>query len=81
MLSPSVGMTVPLQIKTDLSVTDRINLEHKQEQCQSTKDAGPARRRRQQTSWHVRSDASQHKRGGGAPPHQPTPPRRVAATH
>ena len=45
-----MGTTVPLQIKTDLSVTDGINPEHKQEQRQSTKDAGPARRRRQQTS-------------------------------
>ena len=37
-----MGTTVPLQIKTDLSVTDGINPEHKQEQRQSTKDAGSA---------------------------------------
>ena len=67
--------------KTDLSVTDGINSEHKQEQRQSTKDAGSAKRRGQQTSWRVRSDASQHERGGGAPPHQPTPDKRVRATH
>ena len=67
--------------KTDHSVTDGINTEHKQKQRQSAKDAGSARRRRQQTSWHIRSDASQHERGGGAPPHQPTPDRRVRATH
>ena len=46
--------------KTDLSVTDGINPEHKQEQRQSTKDAGPARRCRQQTYRRVRNDASQH---------------------
>ena len=73
--------TVPLQIKTDLSITDGINPEHKQEQRQPTKDAEPARRRRQQTSRRVRNDASQHGQGGGAPPHQPTPDRRVRATH
>ena len=28
-LAPSVGTTVPLQIKTDISVTDGINPEHK----------------------------------------------------
>ena len=38
-----MGTTVPLQIMTDLSVTDGINPEHKQEQHQSTKDVGPAR--------------------------------------
>ena len=67
--------------KADHSVTDGINSEHKQEQRQSAKDTGSARRRRQQTSWHIRSDASQHERGGGAPPHQPMPDRRVRATH
>ena len=67
--------------KTDLSVTDGINSEHKQEQLQSTKDAGSARRHGQQTSWHVRSDASQHERGGGPPPHKPMHDRRVRATH
>ena len=76
-----MGTKVPLQIKTDLSITDGINSEHKQEQRQSTKDAGPARRRRQQTSRRFRSDVSQHRRGGGAPPHQPTPDMRVRATH
>ena len=80
-LASSVGTTVPLQIKTDLSVTDGINPEQKQEQRQSTKDAGPAKRRRQQISQRVRSDASQHGQGGGAPPHQLTPDRRVRATH
>ena len=65
-----MGTTVPLQIKTNLSITDDINPEHKQEQHQSTKDARPVRRRRQQTSRQVRSDASQHGRGGGASPHQ-----------
>ena len=67
--------------KADHSVIDGINSEHKQEQRQFAKDTGSARRRRQQTSWHIRSDASQHERGGGAPPHQPTPDRRVRATH
>ena len=67
--------------KTALSVTDGINSEHKQEQRQSPKDAGPTRRRRQPTSRHVRSDTSQHGRGGGPPPHQPTPNRRIRATH
>ena len=66
---------------TDFSVTDGINPEHRQEQCQSAKDAGSARRRRQQTSWHIRSNASQHERGGGAPPHQPTPDMRIRTTH
>ena len=55
-----MGMMVPLQIKTDISDTDGINLEHKQEQRQSTKDAGPARRCKQQTPQLVRNDASQH---------------------
>ena len=41
-----MGTTVPLQVKTDLLVTDAINPEHKQEQRQFTKDAGLARRRR-----------------------------------
>ena len=49
-LVPSVRMTVPLQVKTDHSVTDGINSEHKQEQRQSAKDARSVRRRRQQAS-------------------------------
>ena len=64
--------------KTDLSVTYGINSEHKQEQRQSPKDAGPTRRRRQSTSRH---DASQHERGEGPLPHQPTPDRRIRTTH
>ena len=36
--------------KADLSTTDGINSEHKQEQRQSSKDARPARRRGQPTS-------------------------------
>ena len=68
--------------KADLSAIDGINSEHKQEQRQSSKDARPARRRRQPTSRRcVRNDASQHGRGGGTLPHQPTPDRRVRATH
>ena len=68
--------------KADLSATDGINSEHKQEKCQSSKDARPARRRRQLTSWRrVRDYASQHGRGGGTPSHQPTPDRGVRATH
>ena len=68
--------------KTDLSVTDGINSEHKQEPRQSSKNARPARRREQPTSRrHVRDCAGQHGRGGGAPRHQPTLAKRVGATH
>ena len=56
-LAPSVGTSIPLQIKTDHSVTDGINPEHKQEQRQSIKDAGPVRRYRQPISRRVGSDA------------------------
>ena len=80
-LAPSVRTTVPLQIKTDHSVTDGINPEHKQEQRQSIEDAGPAMRYRQLTSRRVGSDAGQHGRGGGTPPHQSTSDRRVRTTH
>ena len=67
--------------KTDHSVTDGINSEHEHEQRQSSKDAEPARRRRQQASWRTRSNARQHECGGGALSHQPTPDRRVRLTH
>ena len=68
--------------KADLSTTDGINSEHKQEQRQSSKDARPARRRGQPTSRRrVRDCAGQHGRGGGAPPHQPTLAERVITTH
>ena len=40
-LAPSVGTTVPLQVKTDHLVTDGINSEHKQEQRQSAKVQDP----------------------------------------
>ena len=66
---------------TDHSVTDGINLEHKQEQRQSAKDAGSTRRCRQQTSWDSRSNASQHERSGSTPPRQSTLNRRVRTTH
>ena len=66
----------------DLSATDGINSKHKQEQCQSSKDARPARRREQLTSRRsVRDYAGQHERGGGAPHHQPTLAERVRTTH
>ena len=80
-LASSVGTTVPLQIKTDHSITDGINPEHKQEQHQSIKDAGPARRYKQPTSRRVGNDAGQHGRGGGTPPHQSTSDRKVRTTH
>ena len=73
-----MGTTVPLQIKL---ITHLMMVSTRNTSSQSAKDAGSARQRRQQTSWHIRSDASQHERGGGAPPHQPTPNRRVSATH
>ena len=66
---------------TDFSVTDGINPEHKQVQCKSIKEAGPARRYRQPTSRRVGSDAGQHGQGGGTPPHQSTSDRRVRTTH
>ena len=66
----------------DLSATDGINLEHKKEQCQSSKDARPARRRRQLTSRRrVRDSADQHGQGGGGSRHQPTLAERVGTTH
>ena len=80
-LAPSVGTTVPLQVKTDHSVTDGINPEHKQEQRPSNKDAGPARRYEQLTSWRVRNNAGQHERGGSTPSHQSTFDRRIRTTH
>ena len=68
--------------KADLSSTDGINSEHKQEKRQSSKDARPARRRGNPTSWRrVRNCAGQHGRGGRAPRHQPTPAERVRTTH
>ena len=71
-----------LHNKADLSTTDGINLEHKQEQRQSSKDARPARRRGQPTSRRrVRDCVGQHGRGGGAPRHQPTLAERVRTTH
>ena len=70
-----MGTTVPLQIKTDHSVTDGINTEHKQEQRQSIKDAGPATEHKR-----VRNDAGQHGRGGGTLPHQSTSDIRVRTT-
>ena len=77
-----MGTTVPLQTKADLSATDGINSEHKQEQRQSSKDARPARRCGQPTSWRrVRDCAGQHGRGGGAPRHQPTLAERIRKTH
>ena len=76
-----MGTTVPLQVKTDHSVTDGINPEHKQEKRPSNKDAGPARRYEQPTSWRVRNDVGQHGRGGGTPPHQSEFDRRVRTTH
>ena len=80
-LAPSVGTTVPVQVKTDHSVTKRINSEHKQEPRQSAKDAGSARRRRQQTSWDSRSNASQYERSGSTSPRQSTPDRRIRTTY
>ena len=68
--------------KADLSATDGINSEHKQEQRQSSKDARPTKRRGQPTSRrHGRDCAGQHGRGGGAPHHQPTLDERVRTTH
>ena len=68
--------------KADLSATDGINPEHKQEQCQSSKDARPARRGGQPTSRkRVRDSTCQHGRGGGAPRHQPTLAERDGTTH
>ena len=68
--------------KADLSATDGINPEHKQEQCQSSKDARPTRRGGQPTSRRrVRDSTSQHGRGEGAPRHQPTLVERVGTTH
>ena len=64
--------------KDDLSTTDGINSEHKQEQRQSSKDARPAKRRGQPTSWRrVRDSAGQHGRGEGASSHQPTLVERI----
>ena len=69
-------------IKADLSATDGINSEHKQEQRQSSKDSRPARRRGQPTSRRrVRDCAGQHERGGGGPRYQPTLAERVSTTH
>ena len=76
-----MGTTIPLQVKIDHSVTDGINLEHKQEQHPSNKDAKPGRRYEQLTSWRVRNDAGQHGRGGGTPTHQSAFDRRVRTTH
>ena len=67
--------------KADYSVTDGINSEHKQEQRQSAKDTGSARRYRQPISRRVRNNAGQHGRIGGTPPHQSTSDRRVRTTH
>ena len=68
--------------KVDLSTTDSINLEHKQEQRQSSNNARPARRRGQPTSRRrVRDSVGQHGRGGGALRHQPTLAERIGATH
>ena len=68
--------------KADLLVTDGINLEHKQEQRQSSKDARPTRWGGQPTSRRrVRDNTGQHRRGGGAPRHQPTLAKRVETTH
>ena len=68
--------------KADLLATDGINSEHKQEQRQSSKDARPAKRHGQQTSRRrVRDSAGQHRRGEGAPRHQPTLAERVGTTH
>ena len=68
--------------KADISVTDGINSEHKQEPRQSSKDARPARQRGQPTSRrHAGNCAGQHGRGGGAPDHQPTLAERIGATH
>ena len=63
-------------------MTNGINSEHKQEQCQSSKDARPVKRCGQPTSRrHVGDCAGQHGRGGGAPRHQPTLAERVGTTH
>ena len=68
--------------KADLSAIDGINLEHKQESHQSSKDARPDRRRGQPTSRrHARNCAGLHGRGGGAPHHQPTLAERIGVTH
>ena len=68
--------------KADLLATDGNNPEHKQEQCQSSKDARPARRGGQSTSRRrFRDSTSKHRRGGGAPRHQPTLVKRVGTTH
>ena len=68
--------------KDDLSATDDINPEHKQEQHQSSKDARPPKRGGQLTSWRrVRDNTGQHGRGGGAPHHQPTLAEGVGTTH
>ena len=68
--------------KADISATDGIKSEHKQEQRQSSKDARPARRHGQPTSRRcVKDNAGQHGRGGGAPCHQPTLVERIGATH
>ena len=67
--------------KTDNSFTDGINLEHKQEQRQSAKDAGSTRRCGHQTSWYSRSNASQYERSGSTSPRQSTPDIRVRTTY
>ena len=68
--------------KADFSAADGVNLEHKQQQRQSSKDARPTRWRGQPTSRRrVRDSAGQHGRGGGAPRHQPTLAERVGTTH
>ena len=68
--------------KADLSTTDGVNSEHKQEQRQSSKEARPARRHGQPTSQRRVSDcAGQHGQGRGAPCRQPTLVERVRTTH
>ena len=68
--------------KADISVTNGINLEYKQEPRQSSQGARPARQGGQPTFLRrIRDNAGQHERGRGTPSHRPTIDRGVRATH
>ena len=81
-LAPSVGTTSSFTNKADISVTDGINSEYKQEPRQSLKDARPARKLRQPTSYRRSGNYTrQYRRDGGAPSHQPALDKGIRATH
>ena len=68
--------------KADLSATDGINSEYKQEPHQSPKDARPARRGGQPTSRRrVRNITGKHGRDGGTPSHQPPLDKGIKVAH